>query len=115
MLIKFVSQASGSILMRGVDALPVLKAAGKQFDGGELPERGVFTVQQLDDAIDNLQAAMAAAAEPDDELETDPTIDQLNIEQAVGFKQRAFPLFDMLNHAKEAGVDIMWEPADSPW
>lgn len=115
MLIKFVSKASGSILMLGKDALPILKAAGKQFDGDSVPPRGVFTVEQLTDAVVNLKLAMQSAAEPEEKEEDEQGQYKLNIVQAVGFKQRAFPLYEMLREAEKEGVDVMWEPAESPW
>lgn len=115
MLIKFVSKASGSILMLGKDALPVLIAAGKHFDNDEVPPRGVFTVAQLPEALVNLKEAMQNAVDPEEREDEDLPKQKLNIVQAVGFKQRAFPLFEMLREAEKAGVDVMWEPADSPW
>ncbi len=115
MLIKFVSKASGSILMLGKDALPVLQAAGKQFDSETVPPRGVFTVEQVSKAIVNLKRAMHNAVEPEEKEEDDPEHYKLNIVQAVGFKQRAFPLYEMLREAEKSEVEVMWEPADTPW
>ncbi len=115
MLIKFVSKASGSILMLGKDALPILQEAGKQFDSETVPPRGIFTVEQVSQAILNLKTAMQNAVEPEEKDAEDEAGYKLNIVQAVGFKQRAFPLYEMLCEAEKEGVEVMWEPADTPW
>lgn len=115
MLIKFVSKASGSILMLGKEALPVLQATGKQLEEDVVPPRGVFTVEQLPSAVANLKKAMQNAVEPEEKEGEDEAGFKLNIVQAVGFKQRAFPLYEMLLEAEKAGVEVMWEPAETPW
>ncbi|WKU19579.1 DUF1840 family protein [Advenella alkanexedens] len=52
MLITFRSNASADVVMQGKHVLFVLKAAGRDYE--TLPENGVFTVEQLDEAIDNI-------------------------------------------------------------
>ncbi|WP_169293043.1 DUF1840 family protein [Advenella sp. EE-W14] len=52
MLITFRSNASADVVMLDKHALSVLKAAGRDYE--TLPENGVFTVEQLDEAIDNI-------------------------------------------------------------
>lgn len=117
MLIKFTSKASGAVLMLGEHALPVLTAAGKVFEGGVLPVRGVFTVQQLPAAIESLKTAMAAAPEVNDDLDDDDgdNVKPHPMSKAVGFKQRAYPLYEMLIESLEKDEDVMWEPADNAW
>ncbi|NLN66537.1 MAG: DUF1840 domain-containing protein, partial [Alcaligenaceae bacterium] len=51
-LITFRSNASADVVMLDKHALSVLKAAGRDYE--TLPESGVFTVEQLDEAIDNI-------------------------------------------------------------
>lgn len=117
MLIKFTSNVSGSVLMMGEHALSVLEAAGKKFEDGVLPERGVFTAQQVPTAIAALQEAMADAPPLYDQLDEDdpdaPKVHPLN--KAVSFKQRAYPLYEMLIEAQKQDEDVMWEPAKSVW
>ncbi|GAA5091174.1 MULTISPECIES: DUF1840 domain-containing protein [Paenalcaligenes] len=117
MLITFISKASASILMLGKHALPVLEAAGKRFEDGVLPERGVFTPDQLPAAIAGLKAAMDEAPVVDDEVnEDDPDAPKVPaMSRAVGFKQRAYPLYEMLVAAQKQSVDVMWEPAETAW
>lgn len=117
MLIKFISKTSGSILMLGEHALPVLLAAGKKFDDNKLPQRGVFTVGQLPAALSSLRAAMdMAPAVNDDVNEDDPSAPKVpEMQKAVGFKQRAYPLYEMLLDAQEHQGDVMWEPGEPGW
>ena len=117
MLVKFTSNVSGSVLMLGEHAIDVLAAAGKKIDDGVLPERGVFTAQQLPEAIAALKEAISDAPPLYDEVNEDdpdePKVHPLN--KAVSFKQRAYPLYEMLIEAQKQGVDVMWEPAESVW
>lgn len=117
MLIKFISKTSGSILMLGKHALPVLQAAGKVFDDNQLPQRGVFTAAQLPAALDSLRAAMdMAPVVKDDVNEDDPNALKVpEMQKAVGFKQRAYPLYEMLLDAQEHQGDVMWEPGEPGW
>ena len=117
MLIKFTSNVSGSILMLGEHALPVLKAAGKKFENGVLTERGVFTAPQLPDAVASLKRAIDDAPPLYDEINEDhpETTESHAVEKPVSFKQRAFPLYEMLVEAQRQGDDVMWEPTGSAW
>lgn len=117
MLIKFTSNVSGSVLMMGEHALSVLEAAGKKFEDGILPVRGVFTAQQLPAAIAALQEAISDAPPLNDDVnEDDPDAPKINpLNKAVSFKQRAYPLYEMLIEAQKQEEDVMWEPAESAW
>ena len=58
MLIAFHSKAAPEVLMLAKHALPLLAAAGKVGpDQSPLPERGVFTVEQLDATIAGIEQA----------------------------------------------------------
>ena len=119
MLLKFTSKSAPSVLMLSEHALPVLIAAGKKLDH-EMTERGVFTPDQLQDAVASLAAAMQEAPdieehkedEEEDEFET-KKVHPLSL--PVGFKQRAYPLFSMMEAALKDGNDVMWEPESSDW
>ena len=117
MLIKFTSNVSGSILMLAEHALPVLEAAGKKFEDGKLTERGVFTAPQLADAIAKLKRSIDDAPPLNDEVNEDMPDDQKvhAVNLPVSFKQRAFPLYEMLVQAEAAGDDVMWEPTRTAW
>lgn len=118
MLIKFTSNVSGSILMLDEHALPVLKAAGKVFEDNKLSERGVFTAPQLPEAVAKLKKAIDDAPPLNDEVNEDmPDSDKKmhTMNQPVSFKQRAYPLYEMLVQAEAAGDDVMWEPTRTAW
>src|SRR5690554_6960385 len=53
----------------------------------------------------DLKKAMQNAVEPEEKEGEDEAGFKLNIVQAVGFKQRAFPLYEMLREAEKAGVE----------
>lgn len=112
MLIVFESRAAARILMLGEHALPVLRAAGKEV-GSTLPERGIFTVEQLPEAIAYLEEAIAAdegyVPEDDDEDHPHPMAEK------VSLTQRAYPLLDMLRKARAMDTEVMWSPADKGW
>lgn len=99
--------------MYGQHALPILQAAGKNFEGA-LPERGVITRMQLDEAIAGIEHAVAVDTSHDT-LEHDGSHDddatEHPIVQSVSFRRRAWPLLTMLRLAREKGEDVTWEPA----
>lgn len=105
MIVAFRSKAAGEVIMLAEHAKPLLELAGKTFDGA-LDARGVFTPEQVPDAIARIERALG--------LEKTPRFDEDDPEQAaraaqyVGLKQRAFPLLDMLRAAKAKGVDVTW-------
>ena len=106
MLIKFHSKTVAEILMLSPTAAPILRAAGKSI-GDEVPERGVFTIEQLPAAIAGIEAAIkaeehASPSETDDEQV--PTM-----AQHVELHQRAFPLLDMMRRSLADGEDVTWE------
>lgn len=111
MLVTFHSKAVADVLMRSADVAPLLSAAGKSF-GDQIPERGVFTRDQLPAAIAGLERAIQADGghgEAQDD-ESDPDKPPVNpIDQPVALRNRAFPLLDMMRKSLEAGHDITWE------
>ena len=106
MLITFHSKATAEVLMRTEDAAPLLKAAGK-IPGGEIPERGVFTAEQLPAAIAGLEAAVAGQTPPP---EDDEAVEPVHpVDRAVSLQQRAYPLLDMMRQSLAARADLTWE------
>ena len=115
MLIVFKSKAAADVLMFAEHATPILRAAGRSYPDG-LPERGVFTPEQLAEAIGNIERAMGQDRETKKAPHEDEDQDKEHpMSQAVSFGQRAYPLLDMLRQANNSGVPVMWEPADSSW
>lgn len=113
MLVVFESKAAARILMLGKHALMVLQAAGKLSPGQELPERGVFTKEQLPEAITNLEEALAQdeGYQPQDDDDEKPH----PIAEKVSLTQRAFPLLEMLRAAEKIQTEVMWSPEDKGW
>ena len=106
------------ILMMEKHARQVLMAAGKITDP-EIPARGVFTAEQLDDAIKNLQLAISqeeATLEkhPDDQDDEDDDDKKPKTREVVLLAQRAAPLLQMMRKAKAVNAPILWETS-SGW
>ncbi|MFV9475380.1 DUF1840 domain-containing protein [Advenella sp. RU8] len=123
MLITFRSNACADVVMLDKHALSVLKAAGRDYE--TLPESGVFTVGQLEEAIQNIVRSVAedpdsnpdqAYADKDREVEDDEYPDEKPhpVLERVTLRRRTFPLLDMLRAAKAQGKEVVWE-AGSAW
>jgi hypothetical protein len=114
MLITFSSKAGADVLMLSQHAQPIMRIAGKITDK-DIPERGVFTPEQLVGAIAALEHAIADEKPPkevdeDDEDAVKP--DALSL--PVALRQRAHPLLDLMRRAQSSGVPLSWE-AGSGW
>ncbi|ANN75796.1 DUF1840 domain-containing protein [Bordetella flabilis] len=114
MLITFRSKAGSEVLMLSDHAAPLLRAAGKSFPD-KFPERGVFTPEQLQQAIDGIEKAVAKAPAHPEDREDDPDQPPVHpVSRPVGLQQRAYPLLDLMKRAQAKGVNLTWEAA-SPW
>jgi len=110
MLLTFRSKAAADVIMLSHHALPLLRAAGKSITD-QVPERGVFTVEQLPAAIAGIERAVQAApADPDKDDDTPAHA----MSESVSMQRRAFPLLDMLRKAQARGSDVVWE-VGSAW
>ncbi|WP_315139596.1 DUF1840 domain-containing protein [Achromobacter marplatensis] len=107
MLITFHSKVVAEVLMLSDHAAGILQAAGKSI-GDKIPERGVFTVDQLGPAISGIENAIANAQHPEEEEDEDKA-PRSPMARLVGLKERAYPLLDMMRQSKEAGVEVTWE------
>ena len=114
MLITFRSKAGSEVLMLSDHAAPLLRAAGKSLPDA-FPERGVFTPEQLDQAIAGIEKAVALAPEQPREQDQDPDAPPVHpMARTVGLQQRAFPLLGLMKKARAKGVNVTWEAA-SAW
>jgi hypothetical protein len=112
MLVTFSSKAGASVLMLSEHAQPIMRITGKIMDK-EIPVRGVFTPEQLAEAIVSLEQAISqekplAKNDDEDELPRDA------LSLHVGLRQRAHPLLELMRQAKQAGQPVLWE-AGSGW
>lgn len=115
MLVVFHSKAAPEVLMFVKDALPILQAAGRPYTD-TLPDRGVFTRDQLESAIAGIEQAMALVPDADDADDADDNDSKQHpISQPVGFRRRAYPLLNMLRLSHEHDVDVVWGPAPASW
>jgi hypothetical protein len=103
-LVVFRSRAAGEIFYFLDDAHRLIEVAGKQPS-----PRGIFTTDQLAEAIARLEAAVAdenAKSKPgpsEDGEEAESTS-----QRRVALAQRAFPLLEMLRAAQKKKVDVTW-------
>lgn len=106
MLYEFKSKATGTVTMTGEVAERILAIVGK-----EAGPKGIFTVEQMPDAIAALQAAIERekretnAQDPDDEDDDERDAPR---PVAVSLAQRAWPLIDALREAHRAGQPVTW-------
>ncbi len=110
MLITFKSKESADIIMFGDIAKQLLTIMGK--DGHE--QEGIVTVEQLPSAIANLKEAIGIDRDrqqqlPEQAERAASEDDKSGIDAPVGLSQRAWPLVDMLERAKEAGTPVIWK------
>ncbi len=109
MLITFHSKVVAEVLMLTDHAGALLQAAGKSF-GDKIPERGVFTADQLGPAIQGIERAIADHQKSGhDDDEDDDKQPVAPMARAVGLKERAFPLLDMMRQSQAAGAEVTWE------
>jgi hypothetical protein len=111
MLVTFSSKVDADVLMMADHAKLVLKAAGKDI-GSTLPERGVFTAEQLGDAISSLELAIAKNQPP--RRASDDDDDEHKAKEVVLLEQRAYPLLAMMRKAEAANTPVMWDTS-SGW
>jgi len=112
MLIVFHSKAASDVLMFSAHALKVMQAAGRDYTDA-LPERGVITHAQLPDFIAALEKAISLEKVEESESEQADEDDEKThpIAEPVSFRQRAWPLLQMLRASRDKEYDVMWEPA----
>jgi len=104
MLVTFTSSTSGEILMFSEMARRLFEIIGKTGSA-----RGVFTKEQLPDAIEKLRQAVAAEkADPDS-----PEAEELDDENDhVDLAQRAHPFIELLESTRKEDGYVMWHAAN---
>jgi hypothetical protein len=107
MLYEFKSKATGNVVMTGPVAERLLAIAGR-----EPSAQGIFTVEQMPEAIAALQAAVERERAESSEAEagTEAEADERTREamRSVSLAQRAWPLIDMLRTAHAAKQPVTW-------
>lgn len=118
MLLVFHSKAAADVMMYSVHVKAVMIVAGRDYSEN-LPERGVITHEQLGDFIKALEEAIETDKHenPDDanqEYKDKEDKKPHPISEPVSFRQRVWPLLNLLRLSNEKQVDVIWEPA-SEW
>lgn len=107
MLYEFKSKATGTVVMTGPVAERLLAIVGR-----EPATQGIFTVEQMPDAIAALRAAIEAeraeGGQPDVEANTDADEPSRDATRSVSLAQRAWPLIDILQTAHAAKQAVTW-------
>lgn len=105
MLYKFKSKVASDLIMTGAHGDAVLRGMGR-----EPAPKGIVQPEQMPAALAALEAAVAA-----DEAERKRLDEEADAEgrprpsrESVSFKQRAWPMIEMLRRAHAAGKDIVW-------
>lgn len=115
MLLVFHSKAAAEVLMYSVHAKAVMIVAGRDY-AEHMPERGVITHEQLGDFIKTVEAAIEVDKHENPDDANAEYIEKENknphpISEPVSFRQRVWPLLNMLRLSNEKQVDVVWEPA----
>jgi hypothetical protein len=100
MLIRFDTK-SGTISMFGDVAKKLLRLMGQS---GDVP--GAILANDIPAAVERLKRGLSS--EPDQPPKQPKTTDEKE-EPAVGLKNRAFPLIELLERAAKHGDEVMWE------
>ena len=100
MTVTFKSAATGNITMLGDVAKKVLKMMGQS---GNVP--GAMRSADIPRAIDKLQTSLTKM----DPAEADTLNDDDESDATISMTVRAQPLIKLLQSAKAAGADVIWE------
>ena len=105
MIYKFKSKAAGDVIMLGPSGDAVLRAAGR-----EPAARGIFEAAALPAARSAIERAVAGDDAARAEAETKARDEGVKLPKAdaIGLRQRAWPLVEMMKRAEAAGEPIVW-------
>jgi hypothetical protein len=95
MLYRFKSRATGDLVMLEAAGRRVIEILGKDPAGP-----GIITQAQLPAAVEALQEAVRADQARDEALP--------EVADRVTLRMRTAPFIEMLQHAMQAGVDVVW-------
>lgn len=109
MLYKFKSKASGDVIMLQPNGQRLLEIIGKH-SAAQPSSKGILLPEQMPHALAALQTAIVQ-----EQAQRDLAIAQAQAEQlppprfeAIGLRQRAGPLMDMIRVCHNADEPIMW-------
>ena len=103
MIYKFKSSATGDVIMLGPQGDQLLRLLGR-----EPAAKGIIEPAAMPAALQALQAAIAAAESPVAKAADEAPADSANDAQAVGLRQRLWPVVEMLRRAQAADAAVVW-------
>lgn len=106
MLVRFTSSTAGELLMFAEAASALFAIVGK-----EGTARGVFTLEQLPEAVARLRAALVFAGTPGEGDDAGASEDSEEEAPPVGLAQRAFPFVELLERTLQDEGYVLWEAA----
>ena len=98
MLVTFTSSSSGDIIMFADIAHRLLEIIGKRGTA-----RGIFTKEQLPEAVQQLRQAVAVDKE---------NVSQMDHSPSINLSQRAYSIIEMMELTRKAGGFITWQAAN---
>ena len=106
MIYKFKSKAGGDVLMLGPNGDALLRTLGREPAAQGIIEPAAMpaAIQAIEQAVladDAARAAARQAGEAGDDDAAGPR-------EAVGLRQRFWPLVDLLKRAQQAGEAVVW-------
>lgn len=105
MLIKFKSKASGEVIMLGESGKEILKLLGKDANDN----KGIFTADQLPDAIKTLKQAIALDKAVPDTSQMEKALDNgHDTVEDVRIYQRAVPVLELMERALQEDTYVTW-------
>jgi hypothetical protein len=109
MLYKFKSKVAGDVIMLQPNGQHVLEIIGKH-SAAQPSVKGILLPEHMTHALDALQKAIQL-----EEQQRQAAIDQAQAEhlpaprfEAIGLRQRALPLMEMMRSCLQAGEAITW-------
>lgn len=102
MLYKFKSKATGDLIMLGPNGDQLLRVLGR-----EPGARGIIEVDAMTEARQRIELALATADAAARDAAASPDEDE-RAREAVGLRQRVWPMLQMLERAQAAGEPIVW-------
>ncbi|MBK9359792.1 MAG: DUF1840 domain-containing protein [Rubrivivax sp.] len=103
MIYKFKSKATGDLIMLGPNGDQLLRLLGR-----EPAPKGIIEPADMPAARQRLEAALADAEAAAAQAGADGQPDDERTREAVGLRQRVWPMLQMLERAAAAREAIVW-------
>ena len=107
MIYKFKSKAGGDVLMLGPNGDALLRTLGREPSAQGIIEPAALAqaIQAIEQAVAADDAARAAARQAQADGNTDGPATPA---EAIGLRQRFWPMVDLLRRAQQAQVPVLW-------